>query len=62
MNVALSFSCTPNNRASNPSTSHIREQLLMLVGGLPQEETQQGTREKKVAGITWMKVSEGVEV
>jgi hypothetical protein len=44
-------------------------QLLLLVGGscLPQdsrctEETGQETKEKKVADITWKKVSEGVEV
>jgi hypothetical protein len=30
MNVALYFPCPPNNRASNLSTLHIREQLLML--------------------------------
>jgi hypothetical protein len=41
----------------------------MLVGGscLPQdstctEETEQETKERKVADITWKKVSEGVEV
>jgi hypothetical protein len=69
MNVALSFPCPRNNRASIPSTSHIRDQLLMLVGGscLPQdsrctEETEQEAKGRKVADIIWKKVSEGVEV
>jgi hypothetical protein len=65
MNVALTFPCPPNNRASIPSTSHITEQLLMMGGScLPQdsrctEETEQETKEKKVANITSKMVSGG---
>jgi hypothetical protein len=58
MNVALSFPCPPNYRASNPATSHIREQLLML----PVSRLKMHRRDRTVADITWKKGSEGVEV